>query len=301
MLIPPFFMISVVALGGIHTIQIPGQPDRQEWQTEGTGFFYGYRHGSDEKGKATYGLYLVTAAHVVREHLAAGLGDLHVRVNPTSGQVKEFSVPTSPPPGSGTWFYHPDPKIDVAAVKLNANVLEENDIEPGIFFASDQHTLDKKMLAEQGISAGDGIFVLGFPMGLSGEKRNYVIARAGIIARMSEMIDGASNSFMIDANVYPGNSGGPVVLKPEAISIEGTKAHNKADLIGLVTSYRPYTDIAISAQTRKPRIVFQENSGLAEVLPMDLVNEAISAWEASLSGTSVDPVMPKPELDDKGQ
>jgi hypothetical protein len=40
--IPPFFINSVVALGGERPISVPGLPDRIEWQTAGTGFFYGY-------------------------------------------------------------------------------------------------------------------------------------------------------------------------------------------------------------------------------------------------------------------
>jgi hypothetical protein len=34
-------------------------------------------------------------------------------------------------------------------------------------------------------------------------------------------------------------------------------------------SYIPYEDIAYSLQTKRPRIVFEENSGLTKVLPAD--------------------------------
>ena len=57
------------------------------------------------------------------------------------------------------------------------------------------------------ISAGDGVFVLGFPMELTGEQRNYVIVREGVIARLNEMKDRVSITFMIDSFVFPGNSG----------------------------------------------------------------------------------------------
>jgi hypothetical protein len=118
-------------------------------------------------------------------------------------------------------------------------------------------------------------------MNLAGAQRNYVIVRQGVVARIGEMIEGASTTFMIDATVFPGNSGGPVVLKPEGITIEGTQAQPSAALIGMVTQYRFYSDVAISQQTKKPRIVFQENSGLADVVPIDYVDEAITAWRAS--------------------
>jgi S1-C subfamily serine protease len=76
-------------------------------------------------------------------------------------------------------------------------------------------------------------------------------------------------SFLIDANIFPGNSGGPVVTRPEISSIEGTKAIDKAALIGIVKSYLTYKDVAVSQQTGKPRVIFEENSGLALVETVD--------------------------------
>ena len=46
-------------------------------------------------------------------------------------------------------------------------------------------------------------------MGLAGKEQNYVIARQGIIARISDLFDGHSKSFLIDASVFPGNIRGP--------------------------------------------------------------------------------------------
>jgi hypothetical protein len=46
-------------------------------------------------------------------------------------------------------------------------------------------------------------------------------------------------------------------------------------LIGVVRGFIPYTDVAVSQQTLRPRVTFEENSGLAEVIPVDQVNETI--------------------------
>jgi hypothetical protein len=48
-------------------------------------------------------------------------------------------------------------------------------------------------------------------------------------------------------------------------------------LLGVVQSYQSYTDVAYSAQTKHPRITFEENSGLAVVLPVDFINEMVKA------------------------
>jgi hypothetical protein len=146
---------------------------------------------------------------------------------------------------------------------------------------NDEHAADISKLRAIGVSAGDGTFVLGFPMNLAGVVRNYVIVREGIIARISEMLDQTSPSFLVDSFVFPGNSGSPVIIKPEITSIQGTQANRTAYAIGIIHGYRTYRDVAISEQTHRPRIVFEENSGLAEVIPLDRVNETITAFRAA--------------------
>jgi hypothetical protein len=203
-------------------------------------------------------------------------------VNPKEAASKgqEFSIPNVPPTGAATWFFHPDNKVDVAIVRINFNELINKGFDV-TFLAEDLNAANSKKILELGTSAGDGIFVLGFPMNLAGKERSYVIVRQGVIARIAELAEHASATFMIDAFVFPGNSGGPVILKPEIASIQGTKSNNSALLIGMILSYQPYNDIAVSAQTKQLRVVFQENSGLAEVLPIDRVDEAIEAWRKS--------------------
>lgn len=274
MLLPAFFLNCVVAIGDIAQVIAPGAPPRMQWQTTGTGFFYGFLVKDDgESTKREYEIYLVTARHVV-----ANRNNLKARLNPQSAGTagKEFEVPTNPPPGQNTWFFHPDPLIDIAAVRVNYNELMSSGFAVN-FFAQDDHTTDRSQMQSQGTGAGDSVFVLGFPMGLAGQQRNYVIVRQGVIARISEMLDNASTTFMVDSFVFPGNSGGPVVSRPEAFAIEGSQPVPKATLIGVVTQSRNYVDTALSQQTNRPRISFEENAGLADVLPIDYVNEAIAA------------------------
>jgi S1-C subfamily serine protease len=130
-----------------------------------------------------------------------------------------------------------------------------------------------------GVTQGDEIFVLGFPMGISGEEKNYAIVRGGVIARLDDEIIGTTHSFLIDALVFPGNSGGPVILKPEIASIEGTTPISRAYLLGVVKGYLPYEEVAYSLQYEPPqaRIKFTENSGLASVVPLDYLRDIVHA------------------------
>lgn len=275
-LLPPFMMDGVVALGAMLNVSPAGQPPNIQWATLGTGFFYGYKIKDDpDPKKREYAIYLVTAGHVVSEFKAAsGHGDLQVRINSKdrSSPSQTFNIPEKPPAGEGTWFYHPkfdptspsaSPGYDIAAVQIDYSKIKELGVQ---FMASDEVAADSEKLKNIGTSAGDGVFVLGFPMNLAGAQRNYVIVREGVMARISELLDHASPTFMLDAFIFPGNSGGPVILKPETTAIQGTTANGRAYLIGVVTGYKPYIDTAISAQTHHARITFEENSGLARLI-----------------------------------
>jgi hypothetical protein len=81
-----------------------------------------------------------------------------------------------------------------------------------------------------------------------------------------------------DAFIFPGNGGGPVISALNSNALQGTKVQNRVYLIGVVRGYLPYTDVAINQQTGLIRLVSQENSGLAEVVPVDYINETIKAY-----------------------
>jgi Trypsin-like peptidase domain len=295
-LIPPEYSNAVVAIGVLKTTVETGKPPVSEWVTVGTGFFYGavVKDDPDPK-KRLYEIFLVTARHVVEGYLKGNGGDLQIRVNPKDANepVKQFTLPTNPPPGGSTWFYHPTKGIDVAIVRVNFNLLQDQGFDAN-FISADLNSADTKKMKEIGVSAGDGIFLLGFPLNLAGSDRSYIIVRQGIIARISQLLGGASKTFLLDSFAFPGNSGGPVFLKPEITSIEGTKANNNAFLIGLVIQYMSYDDIAVSRQTGQPRVVFQENSGLAEVIPTDQIDSAIVAWRSA--HPNVFPNLPQPPV-----
>lgn len=70
------------------------------------------------------------------------------------------------------------------------------------------------------------------------------------------------------------------------ISVGGTKSNDRAYLLGMVRDYVPYTDVAISPQTGHARVTFEENSGLADIIPVDRINDMIKTWLASLPAAS---------------
>jgi S1-C subfamily serine protease len=263
-LIPPFFLDCVVAIGS------PSAPGGAQIQWTASGFLYGRRSNPEEE-KKRYRTYLVTNRHVFDGKNAAVL-----RFNPVAAEpAKEYLVTLVGSSNRPVWVGHPDLEVDVAVLPINANLLKADGMMFHIF-QDDAHAVNRAKMIELGLSEGDGVYALGFPMGLVGKHRNYVIVRQGGIARVRDMLAGASKEFLVDIGIFPGNSGGPLVSRPEAMAIEGTDSQQDAHLLGIVSEYLAYEDVAISAQTKRARIIFEENMGLAKVFPIDFIHEAIA-------------------------
>lgn len=263
-LIPPFYIDCVAAIG-------TGEPESERhWVA--SGFLYGCRLPDGVNLERQYQVYLVTNRHVL-----SGMERAYLRFNPQDDKhAREFGLDLIDEAGTPLWFAHPDDQVDVAATPINFDLLQERGMQVS-YFENDRHSATIARLKQLGVTEGDFTYVLGFPMGLVGGHRNSVIVRSGTLARIRDVLSGVNTAFLVDAFVFPGNSGGPVVLKPEALAIEGTTAQVTPYLIGVVQAYVPYEDVAVSQQTGRPRIVFEENAGLAAVLPVDFIEETIAA------------------------
>jgi len=265
-LIPPFFFDCVVAIGQL-------KPDgSKHWI--GTGFLFGKFLQMNAENQKQYNIYLVTNKHVLQNQSSVLL-----RFNPQDDKpATDYPAQMIDANGKQLWTGHPNDKIDVAVIGINAPHLQQQGMKFH-FFTSDDMMFTKDKLKEMETTEGDYIYVLGFPMGLVAADRQHVILRSGAIARIRDMFEGRSSDFIIDAMVFPGNSGGPVVLRPEIVSIQGTKSNMNAGLIGVIKSYIPYQDVAVSQQTNRPRIIFEDNSGLSLVEPTDYIIETIAEYE----------------------
>lgn len=259
-LIPLGYLNAVVALG------IPTEENTVQYIA--TGFLYGHpsREESNDRDQ-NFKVFLVTNRHVVE-----GSDVIVTRFNrPLNRPSQIFPIESRATDGSMQWTIHPG-GADVAIIPISIDILEQYGIEVEVFRGNENAISLEE--ARQLISEGDGVFVLGFPMGLAGEERNYTIVRHGTIARIQDWFQGNPN-ILIDSFIFPGNSGGPVVTKPEQVRITDTQSIMRSLLIGMVSSYIPYEEIAISEQTGRRRMVFQENSGLAVVVPIDVIQETV--------------------------
>lgn len=264
-LIPPFFSDAVVAIG---------------YDSPNGGIVYGasgFFYFHTIKGDVGH-VYLVTNKHVVN-----GRKSIYLRVNPAAG-----SEPTGyklnlidPATGDQLWSGHYRKHVDVAVVLVNFTMLKHDNMQVA-FFSDKKHALSTKQMIANEVTEGDGVFAIGFPVSLVGDKSNSVLVRGGTIARIRDTLRSPTEPYLIDSTVFPGNSGGPIVNKPELVSIQGTKTIDAASLIGIVAAYVPYRDVAVSRQTQNVRVVFEENSGLSYVYSVDCIQTTIRSHERNM-------------------
>jgi S1-C subfamily serine protease len=265
--IAPHYLDCVVAIG------FHDEDPEIHWAA--SGFFYGHFERQINEEESYYRVFLVSNRHVFTGRQIA-----KIRFNPTGQEpAAEYDIELTTPSGKPGWYTHKDPEVDIAAIQINAQALRDAGIELSMIL-SNHHTANLSKCREMGVSEGDGVFVLGFPMGIVGEQRNYVIIRHGAIARIRDLLAGIGKEFLLDTLIFPGNSGGPVIIEPSSGSIQGTKPIKASYVIGIVKSYVPYQDVALSVQTNRPRIIFEENSGLASAHPIDHVEEMIAELAA---------------------
>ena len=247
-------------------------PETNVTEPAGSGFFYLYA-GDDlfsSLSSGRLGTWVVSCKHVVDS--ATPPSQIWIRANRGLQQGIGHIVTES-----HEWFRHP--VQDVAVLPLSWLELSEWGLE-GRLLSQEKWTLTREGVTAAGLSEGDEVFVLGFPIGWREARQHYPIVRGGVLSELHAWLDGDHETFLVDGSGFPGNSGGPVITKPQLIGIEGTKSIDKSHLIGLVRS-RQFSPIPNT-------IHLVETADLIEVVAMDAVHETIR--------TALVPALPRGNL-----
>jgi hypothetical protein len=217
---------------------------------------------------------LFTAKHVVsRDHTAQGKIDsagLVYRLDPRTKPSEFVRDLDAIAAGFGRWFASDSSDLACRFIGLPADSRSES-IPRDL------------MLQESALQLGAPLLVIGFPFGLFAPEQALPVARRGSVARVDY------GSVVIDAFVFPGNSGGPVIYSP-AVKVSGALQSgvvNDERLIGVVRDYIYYSDVAVSAQTNRPRVTFEENTGLAEIVPADAIIEMLDSADVKQQDRSI--------------
>ncbi len=169
----------------------------------GTAFIFGLE---GEKGAF---LCLVTNKHVVK---GAKVGRFFFtqRKNDKPDVGKRFDIVIDN--FEQSWYGHPDPEIDVAAMPLvpllEAIKRQGNDV----FFRYLSQTLipTEAQLAE--LDALEEILFIGYPSGIYDTANLLPVFRRGITATPIQIDYEGKPIFLVDASVFPGSSGSPVLI-----------------------------------------------------------------------------------------
>ncbi|HEY4473602.1 hypothetical protein A3C20_02110 [Candidatus Kaiserbacteria bacterium RIFCSPHIGHO2_02_FULL_55_25] len=265
-LLNPLHLKSVVAIGALNK--------RKKFTCQATGFLVGFlAKNSKDPTKRAYYVFLVTNRHVFD-----GKDGAHLRFNLQNGKSEVVPQALKFPNNELRWLAHPNKKVDLALLNVNPQVLVQHGIDY-IFFNEEMFAYQRDF-GRLGISVGDDVFALGFPMGFAGITQNFPYAKTGIISRFDKELLRSNKAFLVDSSIFPGNSGGPVILRPTNTALANTKVVSSAYLLGAITGYLPYREELWTHQTNPPTVVSleREHSGLSFVVPMDYVKQIFGRW-----------------------
>ena len=211
---------------------------------------------------------------VTNKHVVMGRKNIIIRMmKKNEATLNDVEAPLDNQEGP-IYKLHKESAIDVAVIPLNGKFINEQGYEfPA--FDIDEEAMSSKELRDNGVDEGSLIHMLGFPMGLVNLQSMLPICRLGCVARMSEAQINEQKNLLVDIQNFPGNSGSPIILRPEGVHIKGTKNLARSVLVGIIHSYIPYEETLINSQTKRIVEIKSENSGIANAHPVEFIRDII--------------------------
>lgn len=173
----------------------------------GTGFLYQVETAADQSA-----LFLVTNRHVVKDAARADVRFMASKddsmTEPSLGQVHVVQVPDP----ASVFTVHPDSDIDVAIAPVTPWVNALKAQGRHVFFRSISPAIAMNNKSASALDALEEVTFIGYPNGLYDQVNLLPIARRGSTATPPALDYGGKPTFLIDASVFPGSSGSPVML-----------------------------------------------------------------------------------------
>lgn len=171
----------------------------------GTAFFF--RTGATAGPQANF---LVTNKHVLEgattAHLRFHYGGSNEPWQFTVAEDRSVTVDAGPP----LWFMHPDPEIDLCALRVSDLQAQFPQLQ-GIFFTSISESEILDVESERRLPSMMTIAMVGYPQGIWDAQNNLPIQRRGSTASHPAVAFDGRREVMIDMACFPGSSGSPVV------------------------------------------------------------------------------------------
>lgn len=169
----------------------------------GTAFLYSHTVGAN-----TYA-FLVTNKHVVEDATRGRL--FFTMADGEQPKVGESTTVGFDDFGS-RWFGHPDPEVDVAIMPIAPVFNEFQTANRAVFVKTLPSTLIPNTAALEKLDAIEQVVFVGYPNGMYDTVNLTPIVRVGVTATPVVLDYSGQKTFLIDASVFPGSSGSPVLI-----------------------------------------------------------------------------------------
>ncbi|QSX09568.1 trypsin-like peptidase domain-containing protein [Alkalibacter rhizosphaerae] len=253
------------------TLRIESLDEKDEVVSIGTGFLI-----KREVHPQEYVVYLVSNKHVL---FASDKIRLTFTQKDTSGQEPEIGKTMTFPISDivKNLHIHSNPSVDIAVMSVTGLFISF----PFLFFKA----IGYEMLAdfaEEELSVAQNVAFIGYPDNRFDQKNNLPLIRTGVISSHPKVNYNNEPIFIIDAQVFPGSSGSPLIIN---LSVEHWKTGNitiggtpKIKLLGVVAATMIRNNKLQSLSTSKSSVLStQEVIGLGIVYKSTALKEIIDA------------------------
>lgn len=215
---------------------------------------------------------LVTAHHVFAEmpkdRASVGLRELQAdgrwRFAPVSVRIRETD-------GGPAWTRHPTQ--DIAAIELPQGVTSA-----GVPAAE---LPGAKALETLGVGPGDEVLILGYPHGVAANAAGFPILRSGWVASYPLSPADRYPTYMVDFNVFAGNSGGPVYVR--------SKRGTGMTIVGVLTQQANFEGERLAIGNVTQADFISETISLLDGEPADVIGAANVARVQDAAPASASP------------
>jgi Trypsin-like peptidase domain len=206
---------------------------------KGTGFLFAFFRKADEVFPV-----IVTNNHVVAG-AASGSFDFTMRRPDGSPDFGQKITVGPIPDFDKHWIRHSDPTVDLAIFPCGGILSHLEKERKPVFIKTFDRSVIPTHATTQLITPLEDILVIGYPDGMSDVKNNVPLLRKGITATPFYLDFDGKKEFLIDAAIFPGSSGSPVLLFNQGAYPSrdgGLVIGSRIFLLGIV--YGVFTDLA---------------------------------------------------------
>jgi hypothetical protein len=170
--------------------------------------------------------------------------------------------------GRRMWVAHPNPEVDLAYVPLSVTPQEAGRSELQAIVLS-------QFASPSEVYEAAPVLVLGYPAAVGADFQVRALLRQGLVAWVAPD-QPAQKPFLVDANIFPGNSGGPVLFLPTGIDPQGHMlTGGSVKFLGLVSQTRTQSTLIATSKSQPQQALPLNFLGIGVIEPAQRVRELV--------------------------